>query len=142
MATLIDGLVGGLVATILMTAVMRVVGDGSPPPTAALWAKYVGDGPPEAFAPQGLVLHLLYGTVAGGVFVAAAPALGLGLDGVAGAALWGLIYGVVLFVVGAAVWLRGVLGLAPDRDDVVQFLVLHLVYGLGLGAVVGAGLVG
>lgn len=49
MASLIDGLVDGLVATVLMTAVMRVV----------------GDGPPESFAPQGLVLHLVDGLMLG-----------------------------------------------------------------------------
>jgi hypothetical protein len=47
MVNILSGLVGGLVATIVMTIFMMGLGDDSPPPTAALWAKSVGDGGPS-----------------------------------------------------------------------------------------------
>jgi hypothetical protein len=99
------GVVGGLVATVLMTVVMKAIGDGSPPPTAALVAKIAGGDPPDHLAP-GMLLHLLYGTVAGAVFALALPALGFGSAGL------GVVTG---------------------------FVTVHLVYGLVLGVVVGAG---
>lgn len=68
MVTILNGLVGGFVATLVMTGFMMTMGDDSPPPTALLWAKYVGDGEPDQYMMQGMALHLLYGTIAGGVF--------------------------------------------------------------------------
>jgi hypothetical protein len=44
--TLLNGLLGGVLATIVMTALMMALGDDSPPPTALFLSKYVGDGPP------------------------------------------------------------------------------------------------
>lgn len=134
MVTILNGLIGGLVATIAMTAFMMTLGDDSPPPTAVLWSKYVGDGPPEEYQMQGMILHLLYGIIAGAVFVVLAVALGLGIASLGGAILWGLAYGVVLFVVGAGFWLNVVLGMDADAKMAGMFLFLHLVYGGVLGA--------
>jgi hypothetical protein len=87
--------VGGLVATVAMTAVMLALGDDSPPPTAALWAKFVGDEGPEAYRPQGMALHFL--TVVGAVVWMRAV---LGMDPDRGTAalfaLFHVVYGVVL----------------------------------------------
>lgn len=139
MVSVLTGLVGGLIGTIVMTAVMMALGDGSPPPPSALWARYVGSGPPTDYVMQGMVLHLLYGVVAGGVFAAVATALGLGVATLTGGLLWGVVWAVVLFVIGAVFWMRLVLGMEADRDTVVQFGVFHLVYGIVLGAWVGLG---
>ncbi|MFC4408785.1 hypothetical protein [Haloarchaeobius iranensis] len=138
--TLLSGLAGGLVATILMTVFMLTLGDDSPPPTAALWAKFVGSAGPEAYVPQGMVLHLLYGVGAGAAFALALP-LVVGEVSLATAVALALAYAVGLTIVGAVVWMKGVLGVDPDRATAMQFGFFHLVYGLVLGGFLGAGVV-
>jgi len=141
MASLVAGLAGGLVATVLMTAVMMALGDGGPPPTAALVAKFQG-GDPADHAMPGMVLHLVYGTVAGAVLAVAAPAVGLTLVDSTGLAVGvGLVYGLLLMVSGMVFWMRVVIGLDPERETVLVFGVVHVVYGVVLGAFLGAGLV-
>ena len=138
--TLLSGLAGGLVATIVMTVFMLLLGDDSPPPTAALWAKFVGSEGPEAYVPQGMILHVLYGVGAGVAFALALP-LVVGEVTLVTAVGLAVAYADVLTVVGAMVWMKGVLGMDPDRQTAIQFGVFHLVYGLVLGGVVGAGVV-
>lgn len=137
MVSLVSGLVGGLVATIAMTVLMIGIGDDSPPPTAAVWAKYVGTDPPDAYRLQGMVLHLLYGIAAGGVFAIGLPILGLSTGSLGAGLVWGVVYGVILFVVAAVLWMRVVLGLDAEIRQVALFFVFHLVYGVVLGAWVG-----
>jgi len=131
--TLLDGLVGGLVATIVMTVFMLALGDDSPPPTALFWSQYVGDGEPNEYVPQGMALHVLYGVVAGVVFVVALPLLGIGIGSMTTAVLFGLAYGFVLFVGAAVFWMKVVLDLDPEPPMVATFLFFHLVYGAVLG---------
>jgi len=138
--TLLGGLVGGLFATIVMTAVMLTLGDDSPPPTAILWSKYVAGGDPGDHAMPGMVLHLGYGVGAGGALVVGAGVLGLGMGTITGGLLWGVVWGILLFVVGAMFWMNIVLGLDADRSMMVQFGMLHVVYGIVLGVWVGLGL--
>lgn len=137
---LVSGLVGGLVATIGMSIVMKVMG-GGPPPTANFIARFTG-GDPGEYAMPGMLLHLVYGTVAGGVLVALAVAvLDVSLVGdLGGALLWGVVWGILLMVVGAVVWIRGVIGMRPTGGMMMQFGVVHLVYGLVLGAWLGLGI--
>lgn len=139
MTSVTAGLVGGLVATIVMTAVMMVMGEGGPPPTAALVAKFAG-GRPEDYAMPGMVLHLLYGIVAGGVFAVGVPLLGLELGSIAVASGLGVVYGVLLMIVGMAFWIRAVIGMEPEPGMMKMFGTVHVVYGLVLGAFIGAGL--
>jgi hypothetical protein len=124
-----------------MTAFMMALGDDSPPPTAAFWSKYVGDGPPDAYMLPGMVLHLLYGLAGGAALALALPAVGVTDLTLATAVGVGLGYGVVLFVGAAGFWMNVVLDMDPDPPEVASFLFFHLVYGVALGAVVGAGLV-
>lgn len=88
-----------------------------------------------------MVLHLLYGVGAGLAFAVAYPALEawLPLTGLANGAVWGLVYGVGLFVAGAAFWLNVVLDVNADRQTAMGFLFFHLVYGVVLGGWVGLG---
>jgi hypothetical protein len=139
MASLTAGLAGGVLATIVMTAVMMLLGDGGPPPTAALVAKFAGGNPGDHAMP-GMVLHLLYGVVAGAVFAVGAPLLGLSLDAVAIAVGLGLIYGLVLMIGGMVFWMRSIIGMEPDRDTMIVFGTVHVVYGVVLGGVLGAGI--
>jgi hypothetical protein len=141
MASLVAGLAGGLVATIVMTILMMVMGDGGPPPTAALVAKFTG-GDPEDYAMPGMVLHVIYGVLAGAVFAVGVPLVGPSLGSIAVATGLGLVYGVVLMIGGMVFWMRMVIGLEPDRDMMVMFGTVHVVYGAVLGAFIGAGILG
>jgi hypothetical protein len=123
-----------------MTVFMMALGDDSPPPTAALWSKYVGDGAPEDYMPQGMALHMLYGIGAGAALAIAIPFLGVSLSLPLAVGL-GLGYGVVLTVVGAILWMKIVLAMDPEPNVVGLFLLFHLVYGGVLGAWFSLGLV-
>ena len=128
---LIDGAVGGLIATFAMTVIMMVTGDGSPPPTADLWSKYVGGEPAENKLPA-MLLHFIYGTV-----VAAFLGALLSVTNLTSALInfgSGVAYGIVLFIVGALFWVQLVLGMDPERKQTVMFLMVHFVYGAVLGA--------
>jgi len=140
MASVLAGLVGGVVATIVMTIVMMVMGDGGPPPTARLVARFRG-GIPEDYAMPGMALHMVYGIVAGAVFAVGVPLVGLSLDSLVVAAGLGLVYGLVLMVAGMALWMRGVIGMEPDRDMMMMFGTVHVIYGVVLGAFLGAGII-
>jgi hypothetical protein len=139
MASVTAGLAGGLLATIVMTAVMMMLGDGGPPPTAALVAKFAG-GEPDDHAMPGMILHMIYGVVAGAVFAVGVPLLGLSLDSVAIAVGLGLVYGIVLMIGGMVFWMRLIIGMEPDRDMMLMFGTVHVVYGVVLGGFLGAGI--
>ncbi|MEF8802274.1 MAG: hypothetical protein V5A56_14790 [Halolamina sp.] len=141
MASVIAGLAGGLVATIVMTSLMMVMGDGGPPPTASFVAKFAG-GAPEDYAMPGMVLHLIYGILAGVVFAVGVPLVGLSLGSIAVAAALGLVYGIILMIGGMMFWMRMVIGMEPDRDMMMTFGTVHIVYGVLLGAFLGAGIYG
>ncbi|MFB6177396.1 MAG: hypothetical protein ABEI99_09685 [Halobaculum sp.] len=138
MASATAGLVGGLVATVVMTGVMMVMGDGGPPPTAQLVAKFAGGGADD-YAMPGMLLHFAYGIGAGAVFAVGAPLIGLSLGSVLVAAGIGVVYGLLLMIVGMGFWLRTVIGMEADRDMMVMFGTVHVVYGAVLGGFVGAG---
>lgn len=141
MASVTAGLAGGLVATIVMTAVMMVMGDGGPPPTAALVAKFAG-GDPADYAMPGMILHLVYGIVAGAVFAVGIPLLGLSLGSIGVAIGLGLVYGIVLMIGGMLFWMRVVIGMEPDKGMMMMFGTVHVIYGVVLGAFLGAGILG
>lgn len=139
--TLLGGVVGGLVATIVMTIFMMGLGDDSPPPTALFLSQYVGDDGPEAYMLPGLVLHGLYGIGSGVVLSAILPAAGFGdVDALVAVGI-GLAYGVVLFVGAAVFWMKLVLDMDPEPKDIGLFLLFHLIYGGVLGGVFAAGVV-
>jgi hypothetical protein len=137
--TILNGLAGGLVATVVMTAFMMTLGDDSPPPTALFWSEYVGDGSADEYQMEGMVLHLLYGVVAGGLFVVVVPLTGIGIASTTAAVLFGLGYGFVLFVGAAVFWMNVVLDIDPEVSMVATFLLFHLVYGGVFGAWLGVG---
>jgi hypothetical protein len=139
MASVIAGLAGGVIATLVMTVVMMVVGDGGPPPTAALVATFAG-GEAEDQEMPGMALHFLYGIVAGAVFAVGVPLVGLSLGSIGVATGLGLVYGVILMIGGMVFWMRTVIGMEPDRDMMVMFGTVHIIYGVVLGAFLGAGI--
>lgn len=137
--TILSGLVGGILGTIVMTVFMMTVGDDSPPPTALFWSTYVGDDRPEAYMMQGMVLHFLYGIGAGAVLAVALPVAGFETVELLTAVGLGLGYGFVLFVVAAVFWMKLVLDMDAEPKAVMGFLFFHLIYGGVLGAVIGVG---
>jgi len=138
MTSITAGVAGGLLATIVMTVVM-MLDDGGPPPTAALVAKFAG-GEPDDHAMPGMLLHMVYGVVAGAVFAVGVPLLGLSLDSVAIAAGFGLVYGIVLMIGGMVFWMRLLIGMEPDRDTMTTFGTVHVVYGVVLGGFLSTGI--
>lgn len=129
----------GAVATVAMSVVMLAgVATGvSPMPKpipVALVARTLGIAPGPALIVLAVVAHLAYGTVAGAV-----------LAGLAGrVAVWhGLVFGGVLWVAMGLVWLPflgwGPFGTGLTPKIAVATLVLHVVYGLTLGAVLACG---
>ncbi|MEA5388082.1 hypothetical protein VB779_14260 [Haloarculaceae archaeon H-GB11] len=116
------------------------MGDGGPPPTARLVAKFAG-GDPEDYAKPGMALHLTYGIVAGAVFAVGVPLLGLDLGSIAVAVGLGLVYGIVLMIGGMMFWMRMVIGLEPEPGMMKMFGTVHVIYGVVLGAFLGAGII-
>ena len=96
MTSILAGLGGGLVATLLRTIATATMGDGGPPPTAGLVAKLRG-GTPEEHAMPGMAVHVLYGVTAGAVFAVGGPLLGVAA--LAGAAVHALAATPVWYVV-------------------------------------------
>ena len=141
MTSLTAGLAGGVVATIVMTIAMMLLGDGGPPPTARLVAKFAG-GQPEEYAMPGMALHLVYGVVAGAVFAVGVPLLGVSLTSIPVAVGLGLVYGIVLMIGGMLFWMRTVIGMEPDRSTMLMFGTVHVIYGVVLGGFLSAGILG
>lgn len=129
------GLTGGFVATVSMSA-FREPTARAYPPTAKFWAKFVSGEEPEDHPLPAIVLHLLYGTLAGGAF-------GL-LVGTSenreverSLHLWTVLgagYGLVLSELGLHLLLEGLNDQDVQKDERFLFHLGHLVYGLTLGA--------
>ena len=136
---LLQGAAGGLVATAVMT-VFRMSIARSLPPTAVFWSRFVGSGPPEEYATEGLALHLGYGMAAGVAFAAVfptgepAPEVARERQG----AIWGTLYGIALSAFGLRVVLGWLLGMDLDPDERWIFHVGHVIYGLTLGSWLGS----
>ncbi|MFC4360116.1 DUF6789 family protein [Halobium salinum] len=130
----VDGAVGGLVATVVMT-VYRAPVFRALPPTAEFWARYVGGGEAEQYPAQGFVLHLLYGTVAGALFgpilewATRRSPLGRDPTGVT----LGVAYGLLLSIFGTRVLFPRLLRRGLEPDHALVFHAGHAVYGLTLG---------
>lgn len=132
-SSLLRGLAGGAFGTVLMT-LLRAPIARELPPTADLWAQYVGDGRPEDYPLIALALHLCYGMGAGAAF----GALAGDADQTRSLRL-AEAYAVPLALFGDYAMLRGLLGMDLDRGEASFFRASHLVYAVGLGAVVGLG---
>ncbi|GAA5046557.1 hypothetical protein [Haladaptatus pallidirubidus] len=133
------GLVGGLIATVVMTA-YRIPIARSLPPTAAFWARFVGDEEASEYPVVGLVLHLVYGMVGGGFFALLFErrVVESGQMDEKRGTIWGAVYGFLLSVFGIHVVLKRVLRMNPQSDERFIFHVSHLIYGVTLGAWLGS----
>jgi len=132
--TIGQGFGGGLIATAIMTA-YRIPIFRALPPTAEFWALYVGEERADRYLLEGLLLHALYGGVAGAVFAPpyeylrskttrSAERLGV---------LAGIGYGLLLSAFGKRVVFEYVLHDDLDPDGALVFHVGHAMYGVTLG---------
>jgi len=130
----VRGFTGGLIATAVMT-IYRIPIFRALPPTSEFWALYIGDESADQYLVQGLLLHALYGGVAGAVFAPLFEALhtktALSRERVG--LLSGVGYGLLLSVFGMRVVFEYVLQDELDPDNALVFHVGHLIYGLTLG---------
>lgn len=134
MATIVSGLLGGLLGAVVTGAATSVLVE-DPRPSAVVWAMYFGDGDPSHYGIQGVVVHLLYGTVAGGLFVGLARLFSLALSTLSGTVLWALAWAGVLAVVALVFWSKVAIGDDLDSDSIAVQSAAHLGYGLVLGCV-------
>lgn len=137
-ATVLKGMVGGLIGTVSMT-VYRVPLFAGLPPTAEFWARFVGDGDPADYPLQALGLHLLYGAGAGGVFGLLSSSVGVDRGRASASILLATGYSVVLSVLGSRLLLRRLLGIELTAQEALVFHVGHVIYGLSLGTWLGTG---
>ncbi len=146
---------GGVVATLVMTA-YRLPVSRSLPPTARFWSKFVAGGRPEDQPLPALALHLLYGAGAGAAFGLLAPrpsdasaTPGTGSDARTDDAdetarleavglLAGVGYALALSAFGERALLDRLLDVDLDSDERLVFHAGHVVYGLALGTWVGS----
>jgi hypothetical protein len=84
---------------------------------------------------------MIYGIIAGLVFVVAVPVIGVSIGSMTAALAFGLGYGFVLFLGAAVFWMNVVLDLDPEMPMVAMFLLFHLIYGAVFGAWLQLGLV-
>lgn len=130
-----EGLVGGVIATAVMS-LYRLPVFRALPPTAEFWAQYVQDGDPESFFPEAMALHVAYGAGAGAAFSLLFSVLVARVDADAHrrfGLLSGVVYGGLLSAFGSTVLLRALLDEDLDDEEALVFHVGHLVYGLSLG---------
>lgn len=132
--TFLKGIVGGFIATIVMT-LYRFPLFRALPPTAEFWATFVRPGEPEQYPVAGLVLHLLYGCGAGSLFAIAFSRLEFRSerDRRLSAITLSALYGAVLSVFGTRVILKRMLRKELEPDEAAVFHVAHIIYGLTLG---------
>lgn len=135
-----NGAIGGLLATVVMTA-YRMPVTTSLPPTAEFWARYVAvdDGNHPVAA---VLLHLAYGSAAGSVFGVLYRAVGWNtvrdrIREPSGIAV-GVLYGAVLSVVGTRLVLARLLSMDLDATETLVFHIGHVVFGLSLGSWISA----
>lgn len=129
------GVVGGLIATVLMTLYRFPLFRGLPP-TAEFWAMFVRGGEPEEYPIAGLVLHFFYGGAAGGAFGLVFSMIDFRSerDQRLGAIVLSLVYGAFLSVFGMRVLVQRLLGEELEPDEAAVFHVGHVIYGLTLGS--------
>lgn len=139
---LLAGLLAGLVAAFVMGIVSQGLLRDQPMPAALFASEFLTEDPPEESRGLGWVVHLTYGTLAGGLFAVVATLLGgVGDMGAMWLTGYGLTWGLLLWLV-AGLWLA-VLGLremqrARRSERMVEgqvMLLTHAVYGLVLGFV-------
>ena len=131
-ATILGGLVGGLLGAVVTGVAMRAAID-EPAPSATVWAMYFGDGDPTHYESEGLVVHAVYGALAGAVFVSFAGSLSLRIGTLGDAILWALVWSAVLAVIAVGFWSMVIVGDVPDDRSLAELGAVHAMFGIVLG---------
>lgn len=144
---ILAGLVGGFLATLVMGVIARSMLTATQPLPSQLFAsRFINDKPPEDNRTLGWVIHLVYGTLMGVLWIVMIVALVptvfdrplLWLTG------YGLAWGILLWLL-SFFWLA-VVGTLDQLEDVPGdtkmteigvILLMHVVYGTVLGLVAG-----
>lgn len=133
------GFIAGLIATGAMT-VFRMPITYSLPPTAEFWAHFVSGGELAEHRTESLLLHFLYGAIAGSVFASIFSVIDtrspLGTE--AKGLLGGLLYSIPFTIIGEYVMLNWMLDMDLEPDESMIFHAGHLIYGITLGAWLGS----
>lgn len=132
--SIVFGLAAGFIATVVMTVFMAPMMKKGPGVSQFIAARVGGGDPASKSAMMGgMVAHLIYGTAMGGIYALGTSALNLV---VVSHLVNGLLFGIFLFIIAVAIVTP--LSRAPMKQTpmsmMVVFLVLHLLYGLVLGA--------
>lgn len=133
-ASVVAGLIGGVVFGLMMQMMMAPTPDGGQMPMMAMIGQIVGS--PTVAA--GWVYHLLNSAVIGAIF---GWLVGDRVHGYAAALGWGAAYGFVWWIVGGLILMPLFLGMnpfaplmmPPMRMVAMGSLVGHLLYGMILG---------
>ena len=125
------GLVGGFVATVVMTLLMApMMRGGGPTLMSMMGTKATGGDPASQQAMRaGMGAHFVYGTVMGVVF-----ALGASFLMIVNPLVTGVLFGLLLFII-AAVVVTPLSGAKMGGPMVAAFFVVHLIYGAVLASV-------
>lgn len=125
------GLVGGFVATIVMTLLMApMMRGGGPNMMSMMGAKVTGGDPASKQAMMaGMGGHFVYGTLQGVVF-----AVGASFLIILNPLVTGILFGLLLFII-AAVVVTPLSGAKMPGPMVAAFFVVHLIYGAVLASV-------
>lgn len=139
------GLVGGLVGTVGMSALMMPMMKGQPSATQIFASKFLNKKTPEENKMLGMVVHFTYGAVMGVVFALAVEAVwGAATLRTVALAGYGAGWGVVLFM-GMFFWMmilgmnKGMASMSAGQKMGMMggMLLAHLLYGALLGGVLG-----
>jgi hypothetical protein len=131
---LVAGVASGLVATVLMTALLVAApvftGSKLAEVTARAWATLAAH---PLWALAALLMHFGYGALAGALYATGARRISVGSGLFFGFALWGLAVAVYAPVLG--------LGFLAAHEPALAVLILpaHLLYGVTLGALAPRG---
>lgn len=100
---------------------------------------FVGTGDPEDYTLTALVLHVVYGAVAGGVSGTVFHPLWDEATGARGhrAMITGVVYSLLLSLFGSTILLSRLLDIDLSGRESLIFHVGHVVYGLALGTWIG-----
>lgn len=129
-SSLVNGLVGGALATVVLTLVIAAPKDDLAPLSAEFLSEFVG-GEPVDHRRNGLMMHLLYGAAGGAAIsvaflyadIPATPPAYL---------ITTVVFGFLLSIWDALG--RLALGRKPSARDVALLITAYLLYGVVLGA--------
>lgn len=137
--SLVLGLKGGAIATIVMTA-FRMPISHSLPPTANFWAHYIGSRDADNYPIIAFILHIVYGIVGGGFYgvlfsrTNSETRTRIELNDL----IRGAGYSLALSQFGSRIILQRMIEMDLEWDEALIFHVGHLIYGLTLGTWIGS----